>query len=199
MTGRDRRVLSVGAIVVATAWLALRGAPLGVASLRALETSTAQQIERLSRANARIRRLPELDDSIASLTGLADGLPGSLLAGTDAATAQVDLMTRLRTIADNEAVRIEGFGSATVAQGSDPLSLAAIVVTVETDLQGLLGLLETVERRSPALAVEAIEVTARDPDADTLSAEVLVATVTVSGWFRPGSQGPVETLSEAGG
>jgi hypothetical protein len=112
-----------------------------------------------------------------------------LLGGTDAETAEVDLMARVRALVEGRPLRIQGFASATMDSASDQLAMAGVVVSLQTDFQGLLCLLQRVEDESAAMADEAVEVTALEPDRQAAPAEFLVANVTLSGWFRPGPQG----------
>lgn len=174
----------MGAIVVGASWLALRAIPAGLALVREFSATTDQQIELLNRANARLSRVPALSDSLALLSQVADSLPSMLLSGEDVEAAEVDLMARVRALATDRPVRVQGFASATVDQDSGRLALAAVVVDLETDFRGLLGFLEGVERESRALAVEALRVTALDPDGEASAIEFLMASVTVSGWFQ---------------
>jgi hypothetical protein len=140
-----------------------------------------------------------LDDSLALLAGVADSLPGMLLIGDAAEAARVDLMTRVRALAEGRPVRIHGFEPASVDDTSDQLGFAAVVVLLQTDLRGLFCFLRGVEEESPAMAVEALEVTATNPDDEAPAAEFLSAKVTVSGWFRAGVRGKAPQRTEADG
>jgi hypothetical protein len=185
---RDVRALTVGGVVVAVAWLGLRGVPGGSAAWRQSEARLAQQAELVARARDRVQNLDALGDSIRAMSAVADALPRLLLLGGDAGTASVDLMGRIRELTSAAPVRLTGFEPNSAGARSGPLTSAAVTVLLESDLQGLVTVLDRIDVDS-VLAVEALDVNAVDPQADSGRYERLTAAIRVSGWFRPASDG----------
>ena len=94
MSGRDRRALFAGGIVILFAWLGLRTVPQSFADLRRREADVMQRAELLMRAQQRVANLSMLSDTVEGLTIIAEALPRLLLRGGDASTAIVDLIIR---------------------------------------------------------------------------------------------------------
>jgi hypothetical protein len=161
-----------------------------------VEAATEQRAQLLSRAQARLALLPQLDDSIRALTAVADSLPGMLLAARDPGTAQVDLMTRIRSTIDSSRVaRLQGFEPADAAESLGPLTRASVVVIMESDFKGTIDALQSLEQ-NPALSIESLEVTAREPHSGQTSVEFLFVRVAVSAWFTSDTFPPGSDVDE---
>lgn len=180
---RDRRAVLLGGLVISFAWIALRGVPGAVAWLRNEQEAVEQRAQLIARARAEVGTLAALDDSIRSLTAVADALPGLLLVGTDAETAAVDVMRRVRDHLEEEALLFIGFERYAPGDEAGPLVLAGVTVRVETDLAGLLRVLD-VMAADLALSVDRVEVEALDPHSEDGLPERLQAGITVSGWYQ---------------
>lgn len=182
MSRRDRRALIIGSLVVALAWLGLRGIPDMMQRLGTLQDTVDQEAQLLRSAQERLSLLPQLGDSIMTLTGVADSLPSMLLAGSDTSAAEVDLMTRVRSSLEEVPVTIRGFERVGVEERSGPLVLTSVVVVLESDFRGVTEALEGLQG-GLAVTVDALEITALNPH-ESGGMERLSARVTVSGWFR---------------
>lgn len=184
MTDRDRRALVVGGVVVAAAWLALRGLPTVVTFVIRTEAQVEQHRLLINRARARLARLDQFADSIQKLEVAADALPSTLLVGGDPQTAQVDLMQRMRALLATQPVQVEEFRAGPGASQNSELALAHLTARVETDFRTLIRVLVGIEDDA-ALGLESVEVEAADPHAGPDQPEELRATLGISGWFHP--------------
>ena len=138
----------------------------------------------MGRARERLSTVSDLADSLDAFSGLAESLPTILLVGGDESTAAVDLMRRIREIVGTRPAKVIGFGPRLTDETEGPLSLVSIGVDLESDLAGLLSIIESIEVDA-SLAVEALDVQALEPHADRAKAERLVAQLTVSAWYQP--------------
>jgi hypothetical protein len=190
VTGRDRRVLVLGAVVIATGVLLLRVLPWAVRESLAAEGDLRERAEVLVRARADLADAPALRDSATALARTVVGLAPRLLSGATPAEAAADLSGRLNLAASRNQTKVQQVDQAPDSARAGRLRRVRVRVTLESDIRGVMAFLRAVELGEGALAVTELRIAAPDPGAAGRGPEALRLEAAVTGWFlTPGDGG----------
>jgi hypothetical protein len=182
MTGRDRRALVLGGLVVALA-LMLRGASAAHRWLRSEHERLAASAEVLARTQAEVKAAATLPDSAARLRERIVGLAPDILTGGSEPEAIADLTNRIGTIADDQAVKLVRAEALRDSARAGRLRRVSLRVHVESDADGTIALVRALEAGPTLLAVADLRILAADPFSPASAPEVLRSEVTARGWF----------------
>ncbi len=183
MTGRDRRALVLGGVTVLGAVLGLRVVPWSVRRVVVAERELREQATLLARARADLTEAPTLSDSAALLSRTVVGLAPKLLSGDTPAEAVADLSGRLQLAASRNQAKLERTDQLPDSGAAGRLRRVRVHAALESDIRGLIGLLQAVETGDAVLSVEDLRVVAPDLNSANGAPEVLRLEVTVTGWF----------------
>lgn len=178
---RDRRAVLLGASLLATAWLGLRGVPwiLGRAAL--LRERAAASTRTLAAARATLAQEPLLRDSLAARAERLVRWAPRLFAGATAAEAHADLSAWLSGLATARQVRV-----ARLDVGGDSsvsvFTRLTVRVEAEGDVRGVTGWLAALEGGEKLVRIAALRVSAPDAANPDARAERLHVEATIIGW-----------------
>jgi hypothetical protein len=196
VTARDRRALRLGATVVLASVVALRVLPWSVQRLRASVREVRERTALLVRAKAELADAVFLQDSASVLTRAVAGLAPKLLSGDTPAEAFADLAGRLNLAASRNQAKLERTDQLPDSEAIGRLRRVRVRASLQSDIRGVTGLLNALERGEAALSVEDLRIVASDPTGNDGVPEILRAEVTVGGWFLQAlekGQGKVHT------
>lgn len=183
MNGFARRRLAVVGAVVALATV-LRGASWGVGGLRTLGERVASERQLLAALQAELERVPGLGHEAGGLRDSLATLRSGLLRGSSDAAALADLSNRLPALmaSHGRLVRLDAVPDSALA---GPLRRLRATAVVETDFEGVAGLLSLLERLPVVLVAERIAISAPEPEAGPETPERLEVELALAGWFLP--------------
>lgn len=182
LTGRDRRALITGAVVIITLTALARGLPAWRHWTRTARTRAAIAAADVARAESRLRIQHQLTDSLdvrgkrliafapALLNGATTASAGATLAGlvSGAATASLHV----------DAVQLL---PARDSASSSTFRRVAVRVDATGDVRGVVRMLAALERGPTLLAIRALGIEQAEPAAPPDHPEALHVTLTVEG------------------
>lgn len=186
MTGRDRRAIVLGVGAILTAFLFLRIIPWTIRSALAARAELEQRSELLAHTRRELAEAPALRDSAAGITQALGALAPKLLSGTSAADAGADLSTQLNLVAARHSAKVERLEVLADSLHAGRLGRASVHVLLETDVRGLVALLQATAAANAVLVVQDLRVVAQDPGSAVRLPEILKVEMTVYGWYARG-------------
>lgn len=160
-----------------------------------LRERVAQQAARLERLHSDLEGLKMLEDSAADVKRRLVALAPCLLGGGSVNEAAAELSVVLRRELDALHAHVERILVAPDSANAERLRQIDARIELETDAVGLEQILSRLAGSDPLLVVNALQVTAIEPEATPSSAERLRASVIVRGWWLPRSIGK-DTVSQ---
>jgi len=183
MTARDRRALLLGGTVVAVALIVLRVLPWGVRGGLAATAELRERVTLLAHARAELADAPWLRDSAARITHALVGLAPRLLTGPSAAEASADLSAQVNLVASRNDARLERVDVLPDSARAGRLGRTRVHVALETDIRGLVRVLQAIAAASTTLVVHELSISAPDPASPERLPEILKVEMTIGGWF----------------
>lgn len=190
MTARDRRALTAGAVVVGLALLLLRVAPSGWQRFQETTSATQARAELLARMRDDVESASRLEDSAAVITRRMAALAPALLVGGTGSEAAADLGLRLSAAAERHRVRVNRTDRVADSAVGNGLARVTLRMALESDTQGLLGLLGTTAKETAALVADELRIAVVDAHVPAGRPELLQTELTVSGWYLTGKRAP---------
>lgn len=182
MTGRERRVLHVGAALILGLVL-LRGAPAAWAWRTQLDADVAARAALLTRMQLAVNRLPALEADAGHLREEFSGLAPQLLEGGTASAAAAALSLRLNSVADRHLVRVVAEESLTDSVVDGALQSIRLRLSLEGDARGVLGSVAALVSEPAVTDLLALSIAAADPTSPPGVPEVLRGELVVRGWY----------------
>jgi hypothetical protein len=186
LSTRDRRALSIGAIVVAGGVLVGRGLPALRAWSDASIASAGEAVAEAHRVELSVRGASALTDTIQARTARFLTLAPALVDGTSAGTAGATLASLLSGAAATAgaklgSVQVRTEGSVRDSSGARTFPRVAVRASLTADVRGLAKLLVALERGPTLLSIEELAVTQPEPGADGGRPEVLQVELVIGG------------------
>ena len=183
MTTHDRRALLLGGTVVAVAVLVLRILPWGMNRGLAATAELRERVTLLAHARAELADAPWLRDSAARITQALVGLAPKLLTGESVAEASADLSAQMNLVASRNNARLELVDVLPDSARAGRLRRARVHVAFETDIRGLVEVLQAIATANTTLVVHELHIGAPDPGSPERLPEILKVEMTIGGWF----------------
>lgn len=184
----DRRALSVGALVIATAFAVTRGVPALRQWSHASVISAREILAEVARAEGSIRGAGASADTMRARSERLVALAPALLDGGSPATAGATLASLISGAAATadaklQSVQVRSDAPAQDSSRNDTRAFARVAVSasVTADVRGLSSILLSLERGLTMLAVEELAVTQPEPGGDGARPEMLQVNLVVSG------------------
>jgi Type II secretion system (T2SS), protein M subtype b len=182
MATRDRRALLRGLGVALGAVVLLRGVPVAARSIEFLRDKTVAQQATLARVEDVIVRGAAVRDSLAQTFHDIVALAPDLVDGDTPADAQAGLSAVLSLAASRHALKVVRV---------DPLPDSAAGVfhhvalhaELEGDIDGVTGLLASLESGGPLVTVSSLSIGTSDPAPHPRTSEALHVTLDVGGYY----------------
>ena len=187
MTGRERRVLQVGAALILGQVL-LRSAPAAWGWRTQLDADVAARAALLTRMQLAVNRLPELEADAGHLREELSGLAPQLLEGGTGSAAAAALSLRLNGVADRHLVRVVAEESFTDSLVDGALQSVRLRLSLEGDARGVLGSIAALATEPPVTEVLALSIEAADPASPPSVPEVLRGELLLRGWYVRGTE-----------
>jgi len=184
MSVRDRRAVWMGLGIVVLAVLGLRLVPARARSMRGLGEQLEVQRRLVAETEAAVTELPALEDSARSLKQKVGLLGEKILTGQTEAEAVADLQGRLGLLAARNQVGLTGVAGIPDSLRAGSLRRVTAVVTLETDTEGLAGLLADLMASRVTMVPERVQISVTNP-AGLTDSEVLRVELTLSSWYLP--------------
>lgn len=181
LSGRDRRSLALGVLVMAAAWVALRAAPRTLQRAEALRARAALASAALVRAREAVATEPAARESLAARAERLVALAPRLLGGETTTEAASELASLVAGAAALRHVRL-------VQQDARPDSGASVFtritmrVEAEGDVGGIAAWVADLEEGPRLISIVSLSVNAPEPAAPAMQAERLRATVVMQAW-----------------
>jgi len=178
---RDRRALTVGAVMLVAAWLGTRAIPSAVRAASELRHRTTERVEELARAREALASEPWARESLVVRAQRLVAWAPRLLAGVSSGDARVELASFAGGMAALRHVRI-------ARQDALPDSAAGLFTEValrlqaEGDVEGIAAWLASLEEGPKLIAVREVTLTAPEPASPATQAERLAADVVIASW-----------------
>jgi hypothetical protein len=179
MSPKDRRALILGLVILLPSLFYVFGVRRYLAAVKETRQHVTDERKRLSQELAAIAAAKENPQ----LQHIADSswkaMSPRIFSGSDNVAASTDLMSLVGEVAlqQNVNLRQEALGATTV----DVNGVRTLTVDIqgETDIQGLLGFLEAIERNDKLMRVDRIRVTRpiAKPDADGVQTIQIAASI----------------------
>ena len=183
MTSRDRRALTAGAVVVGLALLCLRIAPAGWQRFQATANATQARSELLARMRDDVRSASRLEDSAVVIRRRMAALAPEVLVGETGSEAAADLGLRLSAAAERHRVRVNRTDQVADSAFGNGLARVTLRMALESDTQGLLGLLDATATETAVLVADELRIAVLDAHVSAERPELLQTELTVSGWY----------------
>lgn len=181
MTSRDRRAVVFGSVLMATAFLALRGIPHGIHMYRAVRERLADQVAMLERAQEVVGGLDATRDSVGRAAAALVALAPKLVGGKSPGEAGGSLAAVVSLAAQQHDLALVTVDpQPMVGQGLfAPVSVRA---QLEGDVTGLARLLAEMETGEQVLSVRSLAVQRLEPAPGDGGAARLRIDLEVLGW-----------------
>ena len=185
MSPRDRRALLLGAAVLAPALFYIWGVKPYRAALDDARQQLAVERETLARERAAIaaaRKNPQLQHLADSAMRAASP---RLFQGRDDVMASAELASYLGDIARARHVWLQDAATRPAALSPSGVRTLRVEIRAESDLQGILSLLQALETGSKLVRVERMDVSRQPSRSEESGAETLALSATISGFAIP--------------
>lgn len=190
LTSRSRRTLTIGASVVACAWLGLRGVPTMVTQMRDASDLLESRQELLQRLRGELGGLDALADTTKLLQARVIALAPRILSGGSDIEAAADLAARVSHASDVGAVKLTGVEPTTDSAVAGGLRRVGVRARFEGDIRGTVETLRTLEKDPGALDLDDLRVLALEPTSEESRPEILRVELTVRGWHQLKAKNP---------
>lgn len=183
MTGRDRRALRIGLLVVVGGVLAVRGLPALWSGWQERREALGARRALLQRAEEALGRIDSLEAEGADARAKFVALAPRLVAGRTEAEAQADLGGRLALIANRERTRLLRVAPLPDSTRELQLRRVRLRVEVESDWNGMVGFLKGIAADPAVLRVTSVAVRGSESPTAGPGPEVLAGELEVTGWY----------------
>lgn len=179
MSAKDRRALILGLVVLLPSLFYVFGVRRYMAAVTETRQHVTDERKRLSQELAAINAAKERPQ----LQHIADSswkaMSPRIFSGRDNVAAGTDLMSLVGEIALQQNVNLRTAVLQKTTVDGNGVRTLTVEVQGETDLQGLLGFLESIERNDKLMRVDRLRVTRpiAKPDADGVQAIQIAATI----------------------
>lgn len=178
---RDRRVLAIGAGVIALLLLVSRGVPAWRRWDADARTGAAELLRDEAEARTQVRILPALVDSAEARRNRLSRLAPSLLDGESAASAGATLASILTGAAARAGVRLGSVQVAADTASASTFTRVSVRADATGDLQGITEMLQSLETAPELLAVRELSITQPDVGGSPDRPESLQVDLTIQG------------------
>ncbi|MBV9107951.1 MAG: hypothetical protein JO306_00915 [Gemmatimonadetes bacterium] len=178
---RDRRVLAIGAGVIALLLLVSRGVPAWRRWDADARTGAAELLRDEAEARTQVRILPALVDSAEARRNRLSRLAPSLLDGESAASAGATLASILTGAAARAGVRLGSVQVAADTASASTFTRVSVRADATGDLQGITEMLQSLETAPELLAVRELSITQPDAGGPPDRPESLQVDLTIQG------------------
>lgn len=167
LSRRERRVVSIGALLAGVALLVVQGALPLARRWSAREAEVSAKAGQTARLEAVAHQEPTLRQALADLRRSRTG-GGRLIEGSTASLAASNLQTLLTRYAEQSGVALERVELGSVGAPSEAgLPTLAVQLVGRADLYGLVDLLFYLQTSEKLLVVDEVRITATGTGADT--------------------------------
>jgi hypothetical protein len=179
MSAKDRRALILGLVVLLPSLFYVFGVRRYMAAVKDTHQLVTDERKRLSQELAAIAAAKEQPQ----LQHIADSswkaMSPRIFSGRDNVAAGTDLMTLVGEVALQQNVNVRTAILQSTTVDVNGVRTLAVEIQGETDLQGLLGFLEAIERSDKLMRVDRLRVTRpiAKPDADGVQAIQIAASI----------------------
>ena len=159
LSPRDRRAVLLGLAVVLPAAAYMFAVRPYRSALAEVRDRVAAEEELLARERALLASAPGLPEAIREAEADAEGAEDRMLRGRSAVLAEAELTDFLERSAFQSRVLLEEIRSGELARGEEPppgLSVIRLHLRGESDLQGVLSFLDTIEKSRLLLRVRGL-------------------------------------------
>lgn len=182
MTGREQRLLVLGASLLAVSVVVTRIAPAGMRySQSAVEQSRARAGQ-AARAAMMIQSLPTLRDSLGGVAASLVAAAPLLMEGRTPADAATSLSVWITLASERERLRIRQLESQPDS-GRGAIRPVTVRAQLEGDIAGIGGFLRHVEAGAPLLSVREFSLTTLDASGRLGGTETLRFELAIRGWY----------------
>lgn len=181
LSHRDRRVLTVGTVVIASLVLGARGIPAWLRWQREARLAARETTTDLVRARATLHDEPIVHDSLAARDKRLVALASAFLSGDTPAAAGATLASLVSGAAATADVRVSAVQVRADSASHEAFTRVAVRASVTGDVHGLTQFLFALERGPILLAVRALSITQPAPSAPATQVEALQADVLIEG------------------
>lgn len=162
MTATERRTITLAASVLVAAVLVLRVVPAAARTVSTRQDRLQRDELRLAAARHDIANARATTDSVAALKArLLEDAP-ALLDAREGPTAGAKLVEHVSEVATDCAVRVQRSEALPDSGAAGGLRRASARFALETDTEGMLGLLEALSDDDLAVSVRSLRVVAPD-------------------------------------
>lgn len=203
MTPRDRRALLLGALILAPALFYIWGVRPYIAALDDTHQQLDAERDGLARERAAIaaaRKNPELQHLADSAMRAA---APRLFEGRDDVMASAELAAYLGDVARARHVWLQDASTRPAVLSPSGVRTLRVEIRAESDLQGVLSLLQVLETGPKLVRVERLDITHQPNRSEEGGAETLALSATISGFAIPpeaaGSVAPVPIKRDSAG
>lgn len=179
LSARDRRTLTIGAVVVGSLFALARGLPALVRWQRGASAEAETLVTDLAMARAGARSMTMLRDSLRARQARLAAMDSAILTGPTPSAAAAQLASLLEDLADEAQVKVSAMQLHADSAATGALVQVGVRMTAVADVYGLLALLRAIEGGNPLLAVRELAVTQPEPAAPSSKPESLRLDVAV--------------------
>ena len=188
LSTRDRRALTVGAVIVGALLLGSKGLPAWQRWSHASDASAVELRRQLAADSIRIARLPSTLDSLDARIERLRAARAALVVGETAQEGAAALGRVVTEAARVGQVRISGLRVTVDTAAAGALLLVTVELTANGDVEGLSRLLGGIEGGSALLSVEKLNVEAATVETPDDAPEDLSIRMVVSGLTLPSTR-----------
>lgn len=195
MSGRDRRALSLGALVIVATLAGARGVPALGAWSETSVASAREVVAEAARAYRGVLEAPVLADTMRVRSERFIALAPALLDGKSAATAGATLASIVSGAAaasdaklGSVQLRADTAARDSSATARRAFTRVAVRASLTADVGGLSRFLLALERGLTLLSIDELSVTQPDPGAESTRPEMLQVEIVVAGLARTGGR-----------
>lgn len=163
LSARDRKALSLGAVVLISGILLTRGLPSWRSALVQAQDEAALEQRALADARALIKVLPALRDSLEQRRGRLDALTPRLIKEANAHVAVARLEAVVSAAAASAGIVVSSLGLRADSSGARALRRPQVHGEARGDASGLLQFLLLLELGPPLVRVPTLTITQPDP------------------------------------
>jgi hypothetical protein len=173
-SNRDRRALSVGFAIVATLVVAGRGYPAWTAWAGARRTTAAAAVQRAALAAQAARSLGAMRDSAVARDARLNRLQPALFAAPSLTEAGATVARAVSDVADENSVQLLALSIRPDSARHARVAPVAVRLTLDADLEGLVGLLRDLEGADVLFAIRELLIERVEAEPERLRAELLI-------------------------
>ena len=173
-SARDRRALSVGFAMVATVVVAGRGYPAWTAWAGTRRATAAAAVQRAALATQASRSLGAMRDSAVARGARLNRLRPALFAAPSLAEAGAAVARSVSDVANENSVQLLALSIRPDTARGARAAPVAVRLTVDADLEGLVGVLRDLEGADVLFAIRELLIEQGQGEPERLRAELLI-------------------------